>query len=382
MKSKIKKFSKIIKCILLYIYYFLYCKLKKINNSDIWLLSERGTDARDNAYHLYKYLKNNHKEIKVKYVIDKNSVDSKKINDEDIINYGSKEHFILFITAGKLISTHIMGFSPDMSLFWRLNKINLLKVYGKKIMLQHGITQNYIEILNAKNSKLDLFICGAYQEYKFILEKFGYTKDVAKYTGFARYDNLKNRKSKNQILIMPTFRKWLNYTDNFTESDYYKKWNEVINNKKIIKYIEDNNMKLVFYPHYEAQKYINNFNSSSSNVIIADFKHYDVQQLLIESKLLITDYSSVFFDFAYMNKRIIYYQFDINEFRKNHYKEGYFDYYTMGFGPVCTNLDQVIDNLISDKKDYSDRVKSFFKYNDSNNCERIYNEIIKMEGNK
>ena len=158
MKSKIKKLSKIIKCALLYIYYFLYCKLKKINNSDVWLLSERGTDARDNAYHLYKYLKNNHKEIKIKYVIDKNSVDSKKINDEDIINYGSKEHFILFITAGKLISTHIMGFSPDMSLFWRLNKINLLKVHGKKIMLQHGITQNYIEILNAKNSKLDLFI--------------------------------------------------------------------------------------------------------------------------------------------------------------------------------------------------------------------------------
>lgn len=379
MKSKIKKLSKIIKCALLYIYYFLYCKLKKINNSDVWLLSERGTDARDNAYHLYKYLKNNHKEIKIKYVIDKNSVDSKKINDEDIINYGSKEHFILFITAGKLISTHIMGFSPDMSLFWRLNKINLLKVHGKKIMLQHGITQNYIEILNAKNSKLDLFICGAYQEYKFILEKFGYTKDIAKYTGFARYDNLKNRKPKNQILIMPTFRKWLNYTDDFTESDYYKKWNEVINNKKIIKYIEDNNMELVFYPHYEAQKYINNFNSSSSNVIIADFEHYDVQQLLIESKLLITDYSSVFFDFAYMNKRIIYYQFDINEFRKNHYKEGYFDYYTMGFGPVCTSLDQVIDNLISEKKDYSDRVKSFFKYNDSNNCKRIYTEINKLK---
>lgn len=43
---------------------------------------------------------------------------------------------------------------------------------------------------------------------------------------------------------------------------------------------------------------------------------YDVQQLLKESLLLITDYSSVFFDMMYMNKPVIFYQFDENQYRK------------------------------------------------------------------
>ncbi len=378
MKIKIKKIFKIFFCMIKYQFFVMYCKFFKIDNGHVWLISERGNDARDNSYHLYKYIKKNHPEICVKYIIDKKSADRKKIDSEDIVNYCSNLHYILFITSGRLISTHIMGFSPDMSLFWRLNKIGLLRVKGKKIMLQHGITQNYLEFMNKKTSKLDLFICGAKPEYKFILDNFGYNKKVVKYTGFARFDNLKNE-FKNQILIMPTFRKWLNYSDNFIDSNYYKKWNELLNNKELINYLEKNNINLYFYPHYEIQKNINDFKSISKNIIIADFKNYDVQKLLIDSKLLITDYSSVFFDFAYMNKPVIYYQFDLYEFRKKHYKEGYFDYETMGFGPVCKSSRDVVLNIINYKFDYKERVQKFFEYNDKSNCERIYNEILKIK---
>ena len=233
MKNKI---FKMLFCIIKYIYYYFYCKIKKINNNDLWLISERGTDARDNSYHLYKYIKNNHPEINIKYVININSVDAKKIHNEDIINYGSKEHYIYFLTAGKLISTHIMGYSPDMSIFWRLDKYHLLKIKGKKIMLQHGITQNYIEFMSKKIANLDLFICGAYPEYNYILNNYGYDENIVKYTGFARYDNLINEE-KNQILVMPTFRKWLNYESNFTQTEYFIKWNSLLNNNKLIKYL-------------------------------------------------------------------------------------------------------------------------------------------------
>ena len=377
MKRKLKKIEKMFICLLKYIYYFILCKVKRINNDSVWLIAERGNDARDNSYHFYKYIKENHKNINIKYVMDKKSSDAKKIDNNDIVEYGSKEHYLYFLTASKLISTHIMGYSPDMSIFWRLDKLGLLKLKGKKIMLQHGITQNYLEFMSSKIAKLDLFICGAYPEYQYILENYGYTEKEVKYTGFARYDKLKN-KEKNQILVMPTFRKWLNYTDDFSKSEYFKKWNEILNQKELLQYLEEKDLELIFYPHYEIQKYLDNFSSSSERIIIASFNNYDVQKLLIESKILITDYSSVFFDFAYMRKPVIYYQFDIDKFRSEHYKQGFFDYEKMGFGPVCKTKKDVTKALKNIDTVKNKNISEFFKYSDFNNCRRIYEEIIKL----
>jgi len=67
----------------------------------------------------------------------------------------------------------------------------------------------------------------------------------------------------------------------------------------------------------------------------------------MSSSLLITDYSNLFFDFAYLKKPIIYTQFDYEEYRKTQYKKGYFDYTIHGFGPVCYNLECTITKIIS-----------------------------------
>ena len=99
---------------------------------------------------------------------------------------------------------------------------------------------------------------------------------------------------------------------------------------------------------------------------------------------LITDYSSVWFDFAYQYKPICYFQYDYEHFRKNQYGEGYFDFKTLGFGDVSTNVSDLVDNIIRviDRNfvmedNYKKRVNNFFVYNDTHNCDRIYNEIIK-----
>ena len=75
-----------------------------------------------------------------------------------------------------------------------------------------------------------------------------------------------------------------------------------INNQNLIDYLDKNDLELVFYPHFEIQRFLKDFHSVSPRVIIASFNDYDVQELLMNSKMLITDFSSVFFDFAYMGK--------------------------------------------------------------------------------
>ena len=168
--------------------------------------------------------------------------------------------------------------------------------------------------------------------------------------------------------------------DKFTQSEYYRKLQSFINNQNLIDYLDKNDLELVFYPHFEIQRFLKDFHSVSPRVIIASFNDYDVQELLMNSKMLITDFSSVFFDFAYMGKPIVYYQFD-----DIHYAHGYFDYGGDGFGPVLKTEDEVINYLAEKVNDgflvddmYKARAETFFEIRDDNNCERNFNAILSL----
>ena len=200
---------------------------------------------------------------------------------------------------------------------------------------------------------------------------------------------------QNQILIMPTWRSWLEritkeslkYDDvsDFTKTEYYQKWQEVLNDKKIKNKIENENLKIIFYPHSNMQNHIKDFKTNSENIIIADSDNYDVQELLKESSFLITDYSSISMDFGYMRKPMIYYQFDKEKFRKGQYQEGYFKYERDGFGPVVEKIEELketlfkyIDNNLKIEKKYLNKEIEFFELYDENNCYRNYIEIKKI----
>ena len=98
---------------------------------------------------------------------------------------------------------------------------------------------------------------------------------------------------------------------------------------------------------------------------------------------MITDYSSVAFDFAYLKKPVIYSQFDAESFYQNHvWGKGYFTYEENGFGPITRDLESTVLTLIDYiehdckmKQEYVDKVEDFFAFTDRNNCERVYNAI-------
>lgn len=356
-------------------------------NRSIFLISERGNDARDNGWYMFKYFRETHPEIEAYYVITDDSVDrAKLLKYGNIVSYRSLDHYIKFIAADYKISTHIMGCAPYGYFYRRFRKYIPLK--GKYISLKHGIVKDDLLLLHAENSKLDLLICGAKPEYEYIQKNFHYKRGEVRYTGLARYDGLNDYSLKQQVLIMPTWRNYLSSVDTneIRNSIYVQKWNEVLQDKALNELAETYDIKFIFYPHYEMQKHLQVFQSNNSNVVIADFEHYDVQTLLKESVLLVTDYSSVYFDFAYMHKPCIYYQFDKKDvFERHYYKKGYFNYENMGFGEVVDQKDELIKILTNYVKNgfkvnekYCKRMDSFFELRDNKNCERIFSEIQKL----
>ncbi len=379
-----------IKHIFLFFLALPFAFLFKQKHKDLWLITEDGTMARDNGYWLFKYLCELHPEIDCAFVITKDSPDFKKIyNLGKIVPAFTFKHWIYYISASKNISSTKLG-KPSSAVCFPLEQLGILK--SKRIFLQHGITKDDMPTLYFSPCKFSIFVTAAKREFNFVENTFGYSgKNIVKLLGFCRYDNLMNFKyiyKKNQILIMPTWRDWLGnaslHLSNkiFVESDYYKTYQSLLKNKTLCSFIESKGLKIVFFPHKSMQKFISNFESCSANITVADWHNYDVQQLLMESAFLITDYSSIFFDFAYMKKPLVYYQFDYERFRAGHYEEGYFSYLNDGFGEICKTETELISLIISyaesgfkmnDK--YENRIKDFFAFSDNKNCERTFEAI-------
>lgn len=86
-----------------------------------------------------------------------------------------------------------------------------------------------------------------------------------------------------------------------------------------------------------------------------------------------------------MEKPVIYYQFDYDEYRKMHFKEGYFSYLKDGFGNIVIQEDELINEIeknIQSNFILTDqirrRINKFFELRDNQNCKRIYEEIYKL----
>ena len=358
---------------------------------DMWLICEEYNEARDNGYWLYKYIRQEHPEQDCVYAINKNSVDYEKVKDlGEIIQYGGYKHWVYYLAADKNISSQ-KGGKPNAAVCYVLEVYGILK--NKRAFLQHGVICNDMPWCYYENTKMRLFVCGAKKEYDFIKETYGYPEGYVKYLGLTRFDGLHDFKvKKNQILVMPTWREWigtptsksyeLDDMTSFKTTEYFITWNAFLNSKSIADTLEKNDLEMIFYPHRHMQPYLDEFSKGSDRITIADWKKYDVQELLKESAFLITDLSSIFMDFGYMRKPMLYYQFDMEKFRKGQYQQGYFEYDRDGFGPVCKKLEEVenmlkhyADNGLQIEEKYKKREEEFFPLWDKNNCMRNYEAI-------
>lgn len=371
-------------------------KIWKMFSRDIWVITEYEELARDNGYWLFKYIRENFREKKVYYPIKKDCFDYNKIHNlGNDIQFGSFKHYCLFWSANKYIgTTKCYGFPyrricEDL-VQWKLHGF-------KYVFLNHGFTRGYSSIVDANETRYDLLVTCSKLDREIIIKENYQRENVVKLLGYPRHDALNNELlDDKQVLIMPTWRNWLDIRGKkgnekkrilgkFFKSKYYTAYKSLLNNKLLLDYAEANDLKIVFYLHEYAQEYTRYFKSQDSSVVIASNKNYDVQKLLKSSKLLITDYSSVCYDFAYMYKPMIYYQFDVEEFEKSQYSEGrYYSYIENGFGPIVHNekdlLKYVFDILDEGRISpfYKERVEDFFCYRDKDNCKRVYKAICEL----
>ncbi len=390
MLNKIRKLPLYLKNVFLLAVLWPVAAVLRRTNRDyrhLWLVMERGFDARDNAYWFFRYLREKQPQINACYVIDDESPDREKVAKLGrTVPFRSLKHYLMYLAADMLISTHVQPASPSLMTYYHLRQVGI-RPRGKQIFLQHGIIKDEMKWMRYPTMKVDFFASGGKLEYDYLVSEFGYPEGVIQYTGLCRFDNLiRGNRPSNEILVMPTWR-GSNYPkgERFCETAFYRCFQALLEDPTILRILEERDLKLIFYPHIELQGELDKFKSPSKRVILADWRDYDVQDLLMRCSLLITDYSSVFFDAGYMEKPVIYYQFDKEEFRKFHYQDGYFSYEEHGFGPVVETEEALVEavrecaeNGFRMQKKYLDRLAAFYPVRDEKNCERTYQILRRM----
>lgn len=359
----------------------------------ICLVDEKySTRAQDNGYYFFKHCMEHDEEKylgqKIYYVITKDSPDYDMIRPykKNVVHFMTIRHMCYILAAELLVSTdarsHIYAQRSRHSIFTR---------YTKKlpfVFLQHGVTAlKRVDFFYGKGKpgSCDLFVVTSEKEKQIVIDNFDYEPDEVINTGFARWDVLKDKsQNSHDILVMPTWRSWLEGASDreFEESDYFRHYAALLNSQRFKDILEKYDLHANFYLHAIFQAHTESFHIASDRIHLKSFGDTPVNELLMQCKMLITDYSSVCWDVLYQNKPTLFYQFDLDKYNEAH--GSYIDMKTDLFGDRTETLDQLLDSLEKTiqnnfrmEPQYEKMQQEYFQFEDHEHSRHICEEIKK-----
>lgn len=371
-----------------------YFRMKNVKKKPIWLIMDRRDRADDNGEVFFQYMQQ-HNEIETFFIIDKQCEDYKRLQTVGkVVPLYSEEHYLLTLLADFIISSQCNGYVENP--FWeKAEYFRDLYHRPRLIFLQHGVIKDDMSnTLNRFHTNLSGFITSTKEEYRSILNyPYYYEKENIWLTGLPILDELQNTE-RGYIVFAPTWRmelmhqewnkekkdmQWVPNAD-LTSSEYYCTYRSLFANRKLQEWCKKYGYKLALKSHPLMEPYLRGIIKGTDTILVGNKVSY--RDVLGMGNLLVTDYSSVAFEFAYLGKSTVYFQFDRKKFFASHtYKKGYFDYIRDGFGEVCFTekklikvLKDYMKNECAVKKKYKDRIQQLYPYH-GGACNRIYEQL-------
>ncbi|MBQ5885185.1 MAG: CDP-glycerol glycerophosphotransferase family protein [Clostridia bacterium] len=193
---------------------------------------------------------------------------------------------------------------------------------------------------------------------KYYAEAFGIPMECVYATGVPRCDNLKSTTKKDTdkftILFAPTFR------GNGKESAHYPF--EMLNLDKLADVCRENNMQVIFKMHPFIKEQVP-ISDRHKDVLFDQSNLREVNDILNYADLVITDYSSLIYEAALLDKPMLFYTFDLDEYIAT--RDFYEPFEKFVPGKIVSNFDNLIKAI--EKKEFdNDKVESFKQFNFSN----------------
>ncbi|HBG5008144.1 TPA: CDP-glycerol glycerophosphotransferase family protein [Clostridioides difficile] len=365
----------------------------KFNGRDIWLIGGHSGDIyNDNSKFFYEYMLKEHNDVETYWVVNKDSKVFDKIPGKKLIR-GSVENYLYYYNSKAIVFSHAP--SADIAPYnFAVPVLNYFHKKTIKVFLNHGtisfkkrkpMNKNFKNIIDNLYKSYNIVTASSEFERNVMVNDWGMLDDSVYIIGNARYDNLPTNEvaQTRDILYTPTWRDWIKFSSGkFTDTDYFKNIMNFLNDDKLNKILDEKDINVKIYMHHLMHEFIDDIkeNITGKRIVFLD-KGVTLANEIRKSAANITDYSSVAIDFLYMNRPILFYQFDLDEYMEK--VDSYIDLKSEMFGSLAYNNDEAVNKLIDiieNNFEVMDNQKNernkFFRYNDNKNCKRIYDCVL------
>lgn len=366
---------------------------------DAWVMMDRIHDADDSGEQLFRYLRAERPDVNAWFVIEGGTPDFQRLRGQygrRVVAHGTLEWKLLMANCVHLASSHAdrpVTHPPQILAFhtpgWRFT------------FLQHGVIKD--DLSNWLNPKqIDLFVTSTEAERQSIVgdhTSYTYTTKEVRLTGLPRFDAVRAEgerfppEKRDLVLVAPTWRNWLVPPlragsqrrtvdpETFMVSDYARNWLGLLSSPELEAAARRHGVRIGFLPHPNIQPVLDHLDLPD---IVQPLGFTDVRQLFARARVLVTDYSSMAFNTAYIDRPTVYFQFDLEAMMGGGHvgRQGYFDYERDGFGPVAKELQDAVAAVVRALDEgpdpepmYQKRIAEAFPERDGRCSERVVAEM-------
>lgn len=316
-------------------------------SKSIWVFgSWRGLKKNDNTHYLFNYILNSERNIKPIWITKNREITGTNIyyhNSIQAIWYSLRAK-VVFVTHDRDdVNSVLSAGSTFISLTHGipLKKIGLDASY-QRFSYVTGLFDKYIRGNLPSKKQPDYIFVGNYASIERFSSATGLNREKILCTGYPRWEDLLGQTSnlseqKKKILYAPTHRQNGNKEFKPFELDGFNIF---------IKTILNMEYEFIFKPHPSLKYSIPE--KYKDLITVPVDKTIDANFYLKEADFLLTDYSSIIYDFCVLRRPIISFVFDLEEYSKA--DAGlYDDYDVLVPGPIAKSWEQVLDYIVNPK---------------------------------
>jgi glycosyltransferase involved in cell wall biosynthesis len=358
--------------------------------ADAWVLMDRVDAAGDNGEAMFHWLRVEHPEVNACFVLSEDSPDwarLRRLHGKRVVAHGSLEWRVLMAHCIHLLSSYAddaIVRPPEITEFttpqWRFT------------FLQHGVIAEDLSGWLG-DRPIDLFVTSTPGEQASIAgdgTAYPFTTKEVQLTGLPCFDSLLDvgraisPKARDLVLVAPTWRRWLG--PEALTSDFVRQWTAVLSSADLAEACRTHGLTLVFQPHPQVA-------ALAARMTLPDHVHVETGRVpspdsIARARVVVTDYSSIAFDAAYVERPVVYFQFDRDLALTGAHlgRPGWFDHRRDGFGPVTTTADDAVaainDTLAKDPPlgtPYAERMAAAFPARDGQSCRRVFEAVMDLK---
>lgn len=355
----------------------------------IWLYVDR-LDGTDNALYQFQHDITQEDGVERYYVYGRGTVPELAGKyKRRVLTFASLRHKLLYLRCEKIISSFsqfslIHPFSRPAVKYFRPD------TRFEVIYLQHGVLHAKLPALyHRKNIPCDRMVISTEFERRNMTENYGFAEHDLIFTGMARYDFLHpERAPERRILYAPSWRKNLigEYKNNqreplyddFLASLYFRQVQAFLNSPRLAEFLERHDLTLDVQNHPIFRCYSGMFLIESPRVRLGGAPDLNPYQVMI------TDYSSIALDFVYLQRPLLYFVPDYQDFlagRTHSYNELHIPL-EEAFGPLAQTEEELLAALedlaargFAPAPEHKQRMDEFFANREDTHRKALYDTL-------